>query len=264
MKIKVLGCYGAEGIYTDPSGREVNYKTSGFLVNGSTMIDAGTIATALNLSDLTRIQHILLSHIHFDHIRGLPFLADGLFGNIERSVHIHSIDEVLEGLHRHLLNDQVWPDFTKLPDLESPIFRFAEMREEKEEGIGELKVTAIRVNHTVPTVGFLIEDGERALLYSGDTHETKRIWEVASKQTKLSAVFIETSFPNDLHEVAQDSGHLTPQLLGREFSKIGRPDIPLYIYHMKPQYLEQLEQEIRALKIANITFLKDGQTITIR
>lgn len=264
MKIKVLGCYGAEGIYTDPSGREVNYKTSGFLVNGSMMIDAGTIATSLNLSDLTRIQHILLSHIHFDHIKGLPFLADSLFGNTKRSVHIHSIDEVLEGLHRHLLNDQVWPDFTKLPDLESPIFRFAKMREEREEGVGELKVTAVRVNHTVPTVGFLIRDGERALLYSGDTHETKRIWEVAAKQTKLSAVFIETSFPNDLHQVAQDSGHLTPRLLGQEFSKIGRPDIPLYVYHMKPRYSEQLEQEIRALKIANITFLKDGQTMTIR
>lgn len=263
MKIQVLGCHGAEGLYTDSSGREASYKTSGFLVNGSMLIDAGTITASLDLPDLSRIGHILLSHIHFDHIKGLPFLADNLFGKIQYSIHIHSIGEVLEGLHRHLFNDSVWPDFTRLPDSKSPIFKFSELREEKEEEVGGLAITAIRVNHTVPTVGFLIQDGKRALLYSGDTHETKRIWEVAAKQVKLSAVFIETSFPNDLHQVAMDSGHLTPRLLGQEFSKIGKPDIPLYVYHMKPQYIEQLEREIRALKIPNVVLLSDGLTLTI-
>jgi ribonuclease BN (tRNA processing enzyme) len=264
MKIKVLGCYGAEGVYTDPSGREIPYNTSGFLVNGSVMVDAGTITASLDIPDLARIKHVLLSHIHFDHIKGLPFLADNLFGKIHQPIRIHSIGEVLEGLHQHLLNDVVWPDFTRIPAPDSPLFGFSELHEEKEQRVGELTITAIKVNHTVPTVGFLIQDQDTAVLYSGDTYETKRIWEIAAKQAKLTAVFIETSFPNDLHEVARDSGHLTPRLLGQEFRKIGRPDIPLYIYHMKPQYLKPLEQEIRALSIPNITLLSDGQTLNFK
>jgi ribonuclease BN (tRNA processing enzyme) len=264
MKIRVLGCYGAEGIYTDSAGRETVCNTSGFLVNGSVMVDAGTITTSLDLSDLTRIKHVLLSHIHFDHIKGLPFLADNLFGKIDQPIHIHSIEEVLDGLNRHLLNDTVWPDFTRIPDPESPIFGYSELREEKEKQVENLSVTAIRVNHTVPTVGFLIQDADTAVLYSGDTCETQRIWEIASQQAKLTAVLIETSFPNDLHQVARDSGHLTPRMLGQEFLKIGRPDLPLYIYHMKPQYLKQLQQEIQALKIPNFSLLSDGQTLDLQ
>jgi ribonuclease BN (tRNA processing enzyme) len=150
-----------------------------------------------------------------------------------------------------------------MPTEEAPVFRFSTLREEKGETVGGLSVKAIRVNHTVPTVGFLIQDKRSAILYSGDTYETKRIWEVASKQAKLSAVFIETSFPNDLHQIAKESGHLTPRLLAQEFAKIGKPDVPLYVYHMKPQYAPQLEKEIRALKIRNFTLLRDEQDLTL-
>jgi ribonuclease BN (tRNA processing enzyme) len=263
MKIRILGCYGAEGIYSDAGGREVSCKTTGFLLSGSVMIDAGTIATALDLQGQGRIRHILLSHIHFDHIKGLPFLADNLFGKGSETVVLHSVEEVLDGLHRHVLNDSVWPDFTRMPTEEAPVFRFSTLREEKGEMVDGLSVKAIRVNHTVPTVGFLIQDKRSAILYSGDTYETKRIWEVASKQAKLSAVFIETSFPNDLHQIAKESGHLTPRLLAQEFAKIGKPDVPLYVYHMKPQYAPQLEKEIRALKIRNFTLLRDEQDLTL-
>ena len=263
MKIKVLGCYASEGILTNSDGCEINCKTTGFLINDCVLIDAGTISNSLDLPGMARIQHIVLSHIHFDHIKGLPFLADNVFGKIQKPIEVHSIGEVLEGLHDHPLNDLIWPDFTKLPNEDSPIFRLSQLQEEEDRQVGELRIMAIRVNHVVPTVGFLLQDHQQAFLYSGDTHETKRIWEVATKQAKLSAVFIETSFPNDLYQLAVDSGHLTPELLGQEFKKIGRPDIPLYVYHMKPQYINQIEKEIRSLKIPNVILLKDGLSLTL-
>ena len=263
MEIKALGCYGAEFSETDAEGKTVTYNTSGFLVNRSVLVDAGTISTSLSLNELTQVRHVLLSHIHFDHIKGLPFLADTIFGKIPEPIHIHSLDEILTGLHDHLLNDSVWPDFTKLPNREQPTFRLSEMREEDRQTVGELQVTPVRVNHIVPTVGFIIQDRTGSVLYSGDTHETQRIWEVASKITHLKAAIIETSFPNDLHRLAVQSGHLTPRLLAQEFAKIGKPDIPLYVYHMKPQYVEHLTTEIAALKIPNVRLLKDGQTFTV-
>lgn len=263
MEIKALGCYGAEYSTTDSFGNPLVYNTSGFLVNRTALIDAGTVANSLSLDELMHVRHVLLSHIHFDHIKGLPFLADAIFEKLPSPIEIHSLDEILTGLHEHLLNDSIWPDFTRLPNKETPTFRFSELREDDRHSVGGLQVTPVRVNHVVPTIGFIIQDSDGAVLYSGDTHETQRIWEVASRTTRLKAVLIETSFPNDMHQLAAQSGHLTPRLLAQEFAKIGKPDIPLYVYHMKPQYLEPITAEIKSLNIPNVRLLIDGQTIAV-
>ena len=263
MKVKVLGCYGSEFVSTDAAGRKILYNTSGFLVNESLVIDAGTVSASLSLDELRKLRHVLLSHIHFDHIKGLPFLAEMVIGQIPQPIKIHSLDEILSDLHNHLLNGKVWPDFTKLPNASQPTFQLSELEVEMNRSIGDLEVIPVRVNHIVPTIGFIIQDSTGAVLYSGDTHETKRIWEVASKITRLKAAIIETSFPNDFRELAVMSGHLTPELLAKEFAKLGRPDIPLYIFHMKPQYVEHLRKEIMDLKIPNVQLLEDGKTFTV-
>ena len=40
-------------------------------------------------------------------------------------------------------------------------------------------VTPVLVEHTVPTTGFVIHDGETGFVFSGDTGPTKRIWQIA-------------------------------------------------------------------------------------
>jgi hypothetical protein len=40
-----------------------------------------------------------------------------------------------------------------------------------------LTVIPILVNHTVPTTGFIVHDGVSALVFSGDTGPTERLWE---------------------------------------------------------------------------------------
>ncbi|MGH7230952.1 MAG: MBL fold metallo-hydrolase [Nitrospiraceae bacterium] len=77
MKIRVPGCHGSEQVIERESG-PAQCRTCGFLVNGTVMVDARTIGTALTLQEQKRIRHILLSHLHFDHIQGLPTLADNL------------------------------------------------------------------------------------------------------------------------------------------------------------------------------------------
>jgi ribonuclease BN (tRNA processing enzyme) len=263
MKIRVLGCYGAELVEEKPDGRKARYQTSAFLINDTTLVDAGTIGQVLGVAEQARLRQILVTHIHFDHVKGLPFLADTVFGQIQAPIQICSIPQVLEGLRNHLLNGELWPDFTQIPTIDNPIFRMTELVEEKDKGFSGLHVTPVRVNHTVPTVGFLLRDDRGTVLYSGDTYETQKIWETARKAPHLRAAIIETSFPNDFGPLAQASGHLTPELLAKEFGKIGRPDIPVYVYHMKPQYLEQLRTEIRRLNIPNIQMLQDGQQLEV-
>lgn len=257
MRVRVLGCYGAD-FFEKENGKAKRYNPSGFLINRTVVLDAGTVCGALTLPELSALRYIFISHAHFDHIQSLPFLAETIFGRISTPIVIVSVDEVIQTLKKHFFNDHLWPDFTKLPS-ENPILRYQSLSVGTPMEVEGLRITAIRVNHLVPTIGFLIEDDTSALIYSGDTWETDEIWKAASKVDRLKAVFVESSFPNHLGDLAAASGHLTPTLSYREFQKIKRPDVPLYIYHMKPPYLEEIRKEIASLHNKNIQLLEDGQ-----
>jgi len=253
MRIRVLGCHGA---------KLSNHRTCGFLINGSVLLDAGTICSSLTLSEQGKIRYVLISHIHADHIKDLTFLSENLIAaKRRRPVVIISLGKVLAGLQRNLFNNQIWPDFTKLPNGRNPVFRLKEIREGETIKINGLEVRAYRVNHIIPCAGFLIREKNSSFIYSGDTYRTDRLWEAAAKEARLKAALIETSFPNALEGLATVSKHLTPELLLKEFSKIGKPRLPLYVYHIKPRYLQRIKRELKQLKIKNLTVLKDGQRL---
>ncbi len=265
MKVRVLGCHGSDQL-VERDGKARQCRTCGFLINGTVMIDAGTIGAALRLEEQKRIRHILLSHLHFDHVQGLPTLADNLVEEEAEAIEpvmLTSTATVLDGLRAHLFNGDVYPDFFSLPDPKHPIFVCRTLEAGKESEVSGLHVRAIKVNHQVPTVGFLIRDGASTILYSGDTHTTDEIWKVAAKEPTLKAAFIETSFPNRLVALAKVSKHLTPALFAIEFQKLGRPDIPVYIYHVKPRFRQEIVKELAQLRIRNLTVLEEGQEVQI-
>jgi ribonuclease BN (tRNA processing enzyme) len=100
-----------------------------------------------------------------------------------------------------------------------------------------------------------------SFLYSGDTGETDQLWKAAAADPTLKAAFIETTFPNALEDLAIRSRHLTPRLLRQEFDKIGKPDLPVYAYHMKPRYLSTIKRELADLRIQNLSVLEDKSVI---
>jgi len=263
--IKVLGCHGSELTIDNGNGRPLECRTCGFLVNETCMLDAGSVSAGLFEAEQDKIRHVLLSHAHFDHIKGLPLLADNLVGrNLPHGpVQVRALPEVLDDLRRHIFNDAIFPDFTRLPTPDTALLAYRPFDDEKTFAFDGLEVTAVRVDHTVPATGFIIREGDAALLYSGDTSETRRIWEVAAKEPRLKAAFIETSFPNDCHELAKVSGHLTPEMLAREFVKIGRPDLPVYIYHLKPSYRSVIIAELKRLNLPNLSVLTEGQVVRL-
>ena len=255
MKIRVLGCHGA---------KLSNHRTCGFLVNGTVLLDAGTICSSLTLFEQSKIRYVLISHIHADHIKDLTFLSENLIAEKKRRpVVIISLGKVLAGLQRNLFNNQIWPDFTKLPNGRNPVFRLKAIREGETIKINGLEVKAFRVNHIIPCAGFLIREKNSSVLYSGDTYKTDKLWKAAAKDARLKAALIETSFPNALEGLATISKHLTPTLLLQEFSKIGKTHLPLYVYHIKPRYLKTIRRELKQLKIENLTVLKDGQIFDV-
>jgi len=254
MKVKILGCSGSETIGHMPPG---------ILVNDVMMLDAGTITAALSIEAQSRITDILISHTHLDHIKSVLFLADNIIGRIRKPVNIHAIPKVLDAIRKHLMNDIIWPDFTKIPTPKNPVLAYAPMPLGKTVGIAGLKVKAIPMNHPVPAVGFLVSDTKSSFLYSADTGPNEGLWKEAAKAKNLSAIIVDTSFPNSLEGIATLSGHFTPAQLHQDLAKANvRYDVPVYIYHVKPVHKRKVISELKGLGRKNVKILVEGKTYT--
>lgn len=234
MKIKVLGCYG---------GEMPGHRTTCFMLNSQVLIDAGAITAAIPINDQAKIEAIFLSHSHLDHVRDIGFLADNIFGMRDKPVRIYGFADTIRDLRTHILNDAVWPDFSKLPTPENPVISYHEIEENVPFEFGNLTVTAIKVNHIVTSAGYIVNNTKVAVALSGDTGPTEAFWKAAAGVENLRAIFLETSFPDRLSDLAETTGHLTPASAQKELEKLGRPEIQVYIYHMKPQYMKEITSE---------------------
>jgi len=263
MNIRVLGAHGSDLLLKSPDGPRI-CRSVGFLVNDEVMVDAGTLVAGLTLEEQKRVKHIILSHLHFDHIKEIPPLVDNINGKVDHQVVVASLSSSIEGLQKHIFNDMVFPNFFDLKGPFPSILRAQGLEAGKEISVSAgVSVTAIPVNHTVETAGFVIRDDSAAWIYSGDTHHTEEIWRVAAQTPNLKGVFIEVSFPDSMMDMAIKSKHLTPTLLAQEFRKIGKPDLPIFVYHMKPTVRDPIIQEIGQLDIPHVTILQEGQTLEI-
>ncbi len=253
MKFHVLGCAG---------GQLPGYNLSCYLVDGSLLVDAGSTTATLNLRAQQKITDILITHIHLDHVMALGLLADNLYGR-GTSINLWSIDRVIDGLRRYFFNNQIWPDFTRItgPTQRRPVFKLKNLSEGRSKRVGDHVVTAVQVDHLVPSVAFFIENKEKTLLHLGDTGPTNKVWSLAGKYGRLIAVVVETSFPNRLQEIADASRHLTPQTLARETAKLAMPSVPILVTHLKPEYRREIAAELKKLKDPRLRVLKDGEVL---
>lgn len=253
MRVKVLGCYG--GI---APGRGM----TSFLVNDTVALDAGGLSFALPVAAQARVRDVFISHAHLDHTCCLPFLIDNSFAAAGFSLRIYGIEAVLAALAKHMFNGSLWPDFTSIPNSVNPVLTLIKIEPEKVVKVGGLKVRAIPVTHSVPTTGFIVDDGDGSLAFSSDTGPTQDFWDVANRTKNLKAVITEASFPNREEGLAHLSGHLTPTLLGRELEKLKR-DVPVYVYGPKPRFVSQIRKELAALKRPRLSMFVQGRTYTI-
>jgi len=255
MRIKVLGCSGAE--YPGSN-------SPAFLLDDGILFDAGTLASVLGEKEQMKIRTIFVTHAHLDHIRGIPSLADNFVTARERRrIKVFSIPSVVGTIRKNLFNGAVWPDFTVIPHPDDAILRLLKVKEGRPVQNGKYMVTPYRVSHTVPSVGFLVEDEKgRRLFYTGDTGPTDGTWEKIGKR-KIHCLIIDVSFPDAMEELAIRTGHLTPRLLRVELSKILLPPGRVFVTHTKPRYRKAIEGEIRKMKIDGMRLLRDGETISV-
>jgi cAMP phosphodiesterase len=252
VKFKVLGCYG---------GNIPGHGMTSFLVNGSVALDAGWVSGSLSLKEQVRVKDILISHSHLDHTCTLPFLIDNNFSAPGFDLRIYAIPEVVASMRNHLFNNHTWPDFTSLPNDLTPVLKLVEIRPEQPFFVNGLTIRAVRVSHIVPTTGFIVEDKKSTIAFSSDTGPTERFWEIVNGLKNLKAVITETSFPNELQDLANVSGHLTPATLDLELRKL-KKDVPVYLYGGKPKHLGKIRKQIASLRRRRLQMLVQGKTYT--
>jgi phosphoribosyl 1,2-cyclic phosphodiesterase len=175
MKIKV---WGARGSIPAPGPETMRYggNTSCIeltLSDSSTLIlDSGTgirnLGLALDGRDaIQQPIHILLTHLHLDHIQGLMFFAPAFRPESEIIIWGPASPEasLRDRIARYISAPLAPVEVRELPSLVS--FREAEPLEWE---IGPAKIRAQAVNHRGPTLGYRIEDGGTSLCYIPD-HE---------------------------------------------------------------------------------------------
>ncbi len=205
-----------------------------------------------------QIRNVVLSHAHLDHIAGLPLFIDDLFAVLKEPICVHATREVIEILEQDIFNWRIYPRFSVLENEFGRVFEYHQIAEDTSFHIENLRITPVKVNHKVPSVGFFIEDGETTIALSSDTAQMNDFWQKADEK-KLSTILIECAFPNDLIKLAQDSHHLTPNGLARELQKLSNQHAQIYVINLKPMYRRQIIEQIESLHVKNLQILEVGK-----
>jgi ribonuclease BN (tRNA processing enzyme) len=236
MRVRVLGCSGGIG-----GGRH----TTSFLVDDDCLVDAGSGVLRLGLEELARIDHVFITHSHLDHILSLPLLLDSVSGLRDQPINLHATPETLAILRGHLFNWLIWPDFSRIPSPEHPFLRYTPLTIGTPNHLGDREITAIPASHTVPAVGYRLRGARASLIFSGDTDSHPALWECARATPDLSDLIVETSFTDDLAELARLSKHYCPSSLAPDLARLPE-GTRLWISHLKPgqedAILEQINQ----------------------
>ncbi len=257
MIIRFLGTHNAESKDT---------KLASFVIDNVLAVDAGSLASELTLSEQEKIKAILLTHGHYDHIRGIPAFA---FNNTDHTTKIYATSQTFKILSSHLVDGVIYPKFTKkIPFfLEKPSLKFIEIDPFETVNILGYKVLPLPVNHTIISVGFEItsKDGKK-IFYTGDTGPgLSALW----KHISPNLIILDLTFPNRLENRAINSKHLCPRLLKRELKELQRvmeyfPKV--VITHLSPRDEEEIKKEVnevsKELKIP-IDIACEGDKISI-
>jgi ribonuclease BN (tRNA processing enzyme) len=244
----------------DASGRaRPEQRLTCYVIDDRVAIDAGSIALSLTEAQRDSVRDVIVTHPHMDHVATLPILIDDLFARLAEPLRVHSTPEIVELLRTGVFGGTLYPRFHELSNEHGPVMEFLAFEAGGPRKIAHLSVTAVPVEHTVPTVGLVVSDGATTVAFSSDTHATTEFWRALDREPRLDALLVEASFPNSMRELAEVSGHLTPDALASELRKLSRPPRDILAVHLKPSFRETVAAELEALAIPNLRVMEPGR-----
>lgn len=255
MKLTVLGCSGSIS---------AGERTTSFLVNDTVLIDCGTGVGDLPIHSLLGIEAVFITHAHLDHLACLPMLIDLRNASGARDLPVYALTQTITALKAHIFNNLIWPDFTQLPNQQSPALRLMPIEVGTKIEIAGLHVESLPAAHTVPACGYRVQEqaSGSSFAFTGDSGENPALWPLLNQQD-VQALIIDTAFNDDEQALARASLHYHPEQLANSLeSYTGKA--ALYSTHTKPgestKVAMQLEQQL-AKRQRSISMLQTGQTL---
>ncbi|MFG0317325.1 MAG: 3',5'-cyclic-nucleotide phosphodiesterase [Planctomycetota bacterium JB042] len=247
MRLQILGCCGGSTLGKHPTS---------FLVNDTVAVDAGAITAMLPPHAQEKVDHVVLSHAHLDHVANLPFLVDNRFARQTKPITIYGSKVTIDDLSDGMFNNRVWPDFTVLKNKKSISLTLRPVKAGEPFTIDGLTFTAYPMEHPVACFGFLIDDGTSSIFIAGDTGSTESVKKVVAGVDNLRAIIVEASWPSRMGDLAVATGHLTPRMI-RDALPF-HPEAKLLVTHVKPFFFHEVVGELMGFALPNTLILDDG------
>jgi ribonuclease BN (tRNA processing enzyme) len=111
--------------------------------------------------------------------------------------------------------------------------------------IGGLRFTPLPAEHGIPACGYLLESGDSAIAFSGDTGDCEAFWQAVAQASKLKAVVVECSYPLAMKGMAALSMHMHSGAVAARLRELPS-EVTGVIVHRKPGHEHAIASELAA------------------
>ncbi|MBL4634567.1 MAG: MBL fold metallo-hydrolase [Kofleriaceae bacterium] len=294
----VRGSYPVPGTATTRYGGHTSCVEVRSNSNRCLIVDAGTGLRGLgqklaaeNAEQAESNYNLILSHVHWDHIQGLPFFEPAYQGGNHITVHAPRVaaDEtrkVISGITRHEF-------FPASLEAAPAIFEYVEVMPGIGLEIEDFEIMPVGLNHPFGAVGYRINADDTSLAYISDTAPFDRMLhkqhfvagpeeaseddlvvlkklraDLVSALKGVDTVIYDTHFTEEEYEKFPHWGHSTPEHALQICKEAGIRQ--LILFHHAPAHDDAMMDEIGAQYYVRgkklgvvVSVAKEGLTIPI-
>jgi len=220
-------------------------RLTSLLIDGTLVVDAGGLTSALSLTKQKKIKAVLLTHHHFDHTRDLVTLAANAAYYWRGQLEVYALRYTLDIVTTCLLDGKIYANFLEYPSKEKPTLILEAIEPYIRKTIACYDVLAVPVKHSVPTVGYQITSSDgKSLFYTSDTTVgISNHWQYVYPQLLIAEVV----GPNKYGDWLKKAGHLSAELLKEELTQFRQLKgyLPrVIIIHIGNLFEQEIKEEV--------------------
>jgi len=220
-------------------------RLTSLLIDGTLLIDAGGVSSALSLPEQKNIRAVLLTHHHFDHTRDLVTLAANAAYCWQGQLAVYALPCTLDIVANYLLDGKVYTNFLEYPSKEKPTVVLETIEPYDRKTIVDYSVLAVPMKHSVPTLGYQITspDGKNLFYTSDTTVGISDCWRHISPQLLIAEVV----GPNEYRDWLRKAGHMCAELLKEEliqFRQLKGYSPRVIVIHIGNLFEQKIKEEI--------------------